>query len=79
VELCEPCSKAPDVLAVRPKGTDKTLAGRRFHKHARNCTWCLKTLTAEEGTEAASPLSLCPDGKVLMLTAYQEAQASAVS
>lgn len=53
---------------------DKTLAGRRFHKHARNCTWCLRVVGAEPGSDAAKPSELCRLGKELWGAAVVEAR-----
>lgn len=72
-ELCAPCA-VTEARAERGEGADLTLAGRRFHKHARNCTWCRKVLEAEPGTDAASPLKLCPDGKRLWVAAVEAFQ-----
>jgi hypothetical protein len=73
VEMCAPCAET-EARAKKREGGDLTLAGRRFHKHARNCTWCLKVLSAEQGTKEASPLKLCPDGKKLWVKAVEAAR-----
>ena len=73
VEYCEPCSKAPDVVAAPPAddetSADKTLAGRRFHRHARNCAFCRPVLEAEPGSDGAHPGALCDEGKALIVRA----------
>jgi hypothetical protein len=74
VELCAACARAKDVLAGQSKDADATFAGRKFHKHARNCPPCLAVISAEEGTPAASPLKLCGDGKRLWVTAVEAAK-----
>lgn len=48
---------------------DKTLAGRRFHKHAENCPWCIPVLQAEPGSPDAHPSKLCEEGGVLFVMA----------
>jgi len=70
--------KAPDVLAAPPAedepSADKTLEGRRFHRHARNCALCRPVLEAEPGSEAAHPGGLCDEGKALIVKAVNAAQ-----
>ena len=55
-------------------GADKTLAGRRFHRHARNCALCRPVLEAEPGSEAAHPGGLCDEGKAMLVKAVKAAQ-----
>ena len=75
VEMCAACAsdQAPDPI----DGADASFTGRRFHKHARNCSWCRQVLTAEEGSEEASPAKLCHNGKKLWVEAVEAAQAEA--
>lgn len=82
VEYCEACSKAPDVVGAPPveeTGADKTLAGRRFHRHARNCGICRPVLESDPGSEAAHPVGLCDEGKRLIVKAVHEARPEAVA
>lgn len=60
-------SEAPE--PAKPSADD-TLAGRRFHRHARNCPWCKPVLEAEG--EAASPAKLCDNGHGLWRKAVAE-------
>lgn len=78
VEYCEPCSKVPDVAnppsPPAEPGADKTLAGRRFHRHARNCALCRPVLEAEPGSEEAHPGGLCDEGKSMLVKAVNAAR-----
>jgi hypothetical protein len=66
---------APD---AGPKaGADKTLAGRRFHRHVRNCALCRPVLEAEPGSEAAHPGALCDEGKAMLVKAVRAAREGA--
>ena len=69
VEMCEPCATTERKTAEQAEGADASLEGRRFHKHARNCTWCLPVISAEQGTPEASADGLCEDGKRLFVEA----------
>jgi len=81
VEYCEPCSKAPDVVTAPPAedepSADKTLEGRRFHRHARNCPICRAVCESEPGSEEAHPGGLCDEGKRLIVKAVNAAQKGA--
>lgn len=71
---CVACGRGLEDAPLAPEpgpGPDASLEGRRFHRHARNCPWCLKVLEAEPGTDAASPDGLCSEGKRLFVAAVQ--------
>jgi hypothetical protein len=68
------CQACKDAHRAGQPTADETLDGRRFHRHARNCTWCKPVLEAEPGSDAAKPDGICEDGKVLLVKAIQAHQ-----